>query len=255
MTDLISACEKLGLPIREDKTLSKKQSKGLPRISNQNIFWMTIQYIKMNAKRFLETFIFHYGAPDNIVSVVDINRKFKQFILKVKEPRRIFYEKVWNLKQNRYVMEKRTTNEFTQTYLCGKDETHLFIAGISEQNGAVSKVIQAHRSLKPFNVKDYIRKGYRVKRQGEYFFIQVDDKMEDYIENCIKNKIVKLQRKVNCMGDFRERHLAEYLVCIKDNYYVYGKIWDLQHKTLKLNNWYKVERNLEITSDRIRWID
>ena len=73
-----------------------------------------------------------------------------------------------------------TTDDSSRKYLMGMDEKHLFICQIPETERVVNKVVGAHRGLKPKEIR-----GAKEKRQGEFFFVEVKDKV--YVKGKIRH--------------------------------------------------------------------
>ena len=65
-----------------------------------------------------------------------------------------------------------------------------------------------------------------------------------------------LEKKFSIVDNFRP-HIAEQLLNIKEEIFVTGKIKHVEHRTLKLNGWFKVLRNTEVRTRTgiIDWID
>lgn len=221
-------------------------------VRNTDIFQMSISF--KGKKRRREYFQVYSGAPDNDVRIIDADKDHKQVVLLVHEPKRQFCRTVWSIKKQKYVEELQTTPEFIRKYLCGMDESHYFIAELPTNVGAINKVKQAHKVLKPKEIaKNEKRKG-RIKRQGEWFFIPASMTEIEEIEG--NKKEIKRKKR---MGDgWGNAHVAEQIIDTEYGSFVSGNICHIEHKTLKLHGWFKVIKNTESRSSsagRYNWID
>lgn len=166
------------------------------------------------------------------------------------EPPREFTSHQWNRKINKYEEVKRATPGFMRKFLLGMDEAHLFITELP-QVGAINKVKDAHKVLKPEYIIKSEKEIRRIKRQGEWFFIPVTSEEQKRIENNINF----LEKKIP-LEDRTNPHIAEQLLNIKEEIFVLRKIQHIEHKTLKLNGWFRVLKNTEVRTTRILdWID
>ena len=249
MQDLVIWFEKAGLSCRVDKDAVSRAFS----IGNFDIFQMSIDTRGKKRKR--EFFRIFPGAIDNDVRVIDADPIHKQVILFVHEPEREFKRLVWNRekKRNEEVTEK--TPDFIRKYLMGFDEKQYFIAELPSNLGAINKVSDAHRILKPKEVTKQAKETKRIKRQGEWFFIPASAQELDLIEAQLEF-IEKKERIGDRAGN---SHIADRLLRIRGDEFVSGKIAHIEHKTLKLRGWFRVLQNNEsprtaITS-RFNWID
>ena len=224
-----------------------------PRMtSNRDIFQMTIAVRGKKNKR--EYFKIYYGDEDNDIRVIDVDPETQQLILLVREPPREFKTYKMNEKTGLYDIEvTRKTPSLTRKYLIGMDEAHLFISELP-QEGAINKIKEAHKILKPEYVIKSEKDNRRIKRQGEWFFIPVSTKEQELIEkneNFIEKK-VPIGRTVQV-----NVHTADELLNLEDKIYVNGKIRHVEHKTLKLRGWFRVLKNIEVQNriGVINWID
>jgi hypothetical protein len=230
------------------KLLLKLERRPPTWVGNSDIFQLSIATKGSKNKR--EIFRLFPGDEENEVRVVDVDPEKQQLILLVNEPSREFVTEEWNSTTKRMEKIKHRTPNFTRRYLLGMDEAHLFIAELP-QEGAINKVKEAHEILKPEYVIKSEKETNRIKRQGEWFFIPVTTKEQNLIEEN-ENSIKKKQP----IGGANP-HIADQLIRIDDEIYVKGKIKHVEHRTLKLNGWFRVLRNTEVTS-RTRvfgWID
>ncbi|MHA1824731.1 MAG: hypothetical protein ACTSXM_12810 [Promethearchaeota archaeon] len=130
------------------------------------------------------------------------------------------------------------------------DESHLFIAELPNNLGLINKIKDAHKILKPNDVLEKEKKTIKIKRQGEWFFIPATSKEIELIEgnsNLIEKKIPLGSNTWRS----RNSHVADQLINIRENQYASGKISHVEHKTLKLQGWFKVMRNNEARTSAI----
>ncbi|MHA1821707.1 MAG: hypothetical protein ACTSVC_14630, partial [Promethearchaeota archaeon] len=149
MVDLVSAFNKINICAVERTSSNKSEYKSRFQIMSDKIFWIRIGYFLQGKTYQIEGYIVHYGDPDNIIWVTDINKKYRQLILKVKEPERVFKVRQYDYSKGKYIITTEKTSKFTSTYLCGSDEKHLFISTIPQRKGAVNTVLDAHKALQP----------------------------------------------------------------------------------------------------------
>ena len=137
----------------------------------------------------------------------------------------------------------------------------MFIAELPNNLGAVNKVKDAHRILKPNYVAKKEKVTGRIKRQGEWFFIPVSPEEQELIEENMN----LIEKKDRIGGGWRgNAHIADQLLRITDKEYVTGRISHIEHKTLKLHGWFRVERNTEgrisgtqsaYITNGVKWVD
>jgi len=231
------------------KLLLKLERSPLTWAGNSDIFQLSIATKGSKNKR--EIFRLFPGHEENEVRVVDVDPENQQLILLVNEPSREFVTEEWNFTTKKMEKIKHKTPSFIRRYLLGMDEAHLFIAELP-QEGAINKVKEAHEILKPEYVIKSEKETKRIKRQGEWFFIPVTTKEQNLIDNN-ENLIEKKQP----IEGGRNPHIADQLISIKDEIYVKGKIKHVEHRTLKLNGWFRVLKNTEVRSQTriFGWID
>ncbi len=231
------------------KLLLKLVKNPMRNINNQEVFQLSI--VTKGSKRKREIFQLYPGNENNDVRVIDVDPSTQQLILLVNEPPREFTSHQWNRKTNKYEEVKRTTPGFMRKYLLGMDEAHLFIAELP-QEGTINKVKDAHKVLKPEYIIKSEKETRRIKRQGEWFFIPVTSEEQKMIEKNINF----LEKKIP-IEDRTNPHIAEQLLNIKGELFVTGKIKHIEHRTLKLNGWFRVLKNTEVRSRTgiIGWID
>lgn len=128
----------------------------------------------------------------------------------------------------------------------GKDETHYFIAQLPNNVGIINKVGDAHRILKPKPVQVMEKNKYRIKRQGEWFFLPASNREMEKIE---KNKnFIEYNIPLGSRWLSRRSHIADQYLENIGEVFVKGKIKHMDHKTLKLHGWFKVLLNAEARS-------
>jgi len=175
-------------------------------------------------------------------------------------------------------------------FLLGHDERHWFVAGISR--ASVSTVAQAKDSLKPVVVKE-AEKGLSRKhlnrrknaarvRQGEWFFIPVDVKVD--ARQIHKNEPIRRGRSKPHMCAELYREGGESVWVNRENpngisgaeyqrlpesqrgpgwrnmvrnarVLVRGRITHPDHETLVLNGWHEVHMNSEAGSAEVAFLD
>ena len=231
------------------KLLLKLEKSPLISFGNPDIFQLSIAIKGSKNKR--EIFRLYPGHEENEVRVIDADPNNQQLILLVNEPSRQFINQEWNSKTNRFEDVPHSTPGFIRKYLLGMDEAHLFITELPRE-GAINKVKEAHKILKPEYVIKSEKDRKRIKRQGEWFFIPVTPE-EQKIINDHENFI---EKKESIDGGANP-HIAELLLSVQEEIFVKGKIKHVEHRTLKLNGWFRVLRNTEIRSRTriINWID
>lgn len=205
------------------------------------VFQMTIKTRRDERRKpKVEYFEIFYGDKENDIRVIDLNKKLRQVLLLVHEPRRKFTIKDRDWQTGKERSRVHVTPDWQRTYLAGLDQTHLFIAELPRR---VATVEAAHAILKPAIAKC----NPATKRQGEWFFIPVTSDEEHLIEG--PDIIIDHVKAIP--GNSRNQHVAEELVKIdkvnskEPDVFVRGKITHVDHKALVLKRWYRVERNTE----------
>jgi hypothetical protein len=233
---------------------------------NPDIFQMDIQRPRIG-----ETFRLWQGHPSNSVRVTDSDRKIRQLVLLVQEPSRSFEVTVRKSRRANapdqvrglsFVKEtatawifRRWTDPTMRRYLCGMDESHLFIA---EFAGGTT-VRDAHRLLKPDAVREADRSAPgRTLRQGEWFFVSPSAAELRLLEHRIA-ETPHIVRRFTSLGGNGRPHVADQVVRISE-VYARGRIRHPDHKTLLLPGWRRVHRNAEVHgaamgSNGVFWID
>jgi hypothetical protein len=117
-------------------------------------------------------------------------------------------------------------------YLCGMDERHTFVAGVS---GDAKSIREAHKKLRPVGTNDKDQN----KRQGEWFFIGKDFPGEPDKRNVLYNYALKRHPR-------SKPHVAEMAVKRGERVYVKGWVEHEDHAPLFLDEWCLVLLNNEI---------
>jgi hypothetical protein len=240
MQDLKRWFNKAKVPVKIEKEPLKSIRLS---VNNQDIFRMNIDTRGKKHKR--EYFRIYYGHPENDIRVIDTDSKNQQLILLVNEPERKYTVRIWEPKKSVWLSQTQKSPNFLRKYLIGMDESHLFIAELPNNLGPINKIKDAHNVLKPNNVLEKEKKTNRIKRQGEWFFIPTTQKEIELIEdnsNLIEKKM-PLRSNVRIS---RNSHIADQLINIGEEQFVSGKISHIEHKTLKLQGWFKVVLNNEV---------
>jgi len=245
MQDLKRWFDKARVPVKIEK---KPLGSITNSVNNQDIFQMTVDTRGKENKR--EYFRIYYGHPKNDIRVVDTDSKNQQVILLVNEPEREYTVRTWDRIKADWVFHTQKSPNFLRKYLMGMDESHLFIAELPRNLGPINKIKDAHKILKPDIVLEKEKNTKRIKRQGEWFFIPVTIKECELID---KNSNL-IEKKISIgTNSWRSRnsHVADQLINIRENQFVSGKITHVEHKTLKLQGWFKVLRNNETRTSAI----
>lgn len=238
---------------------------------SRDIFQMDIQ-----RRRKAEQFRLWPGHASNTLRVTDVDRGRRQLVLLVQEASRSFEERIQKrfttparleleLKRaggrlvretsTAYVLERWTPGTMRR-YLCGMDESHLFIAQVP----GGTTVRDAHRELKPEAVRDAERsRPGRTLRQGEWFFLSLAEGERTLLEAHLAEMPYALSRKESLGGNGRP-HVADEVVRDADRVYARGSVRHPDHQTLQLDGWRRVHRNAEIRqaafgSNGVYWID
>ncbi len=255
-----------------------------PLAANPQIFQMDI-----HAGRSGEYFRVWPGARGNVAEVLDPDRGRRQLVLRVAEPRRRFEERVrrfpgqsrtWaEVRASRlggrvvaeasqaWVIERWTPAE-ERRYLCGMDESHLFIAQVRQG----STVAEAHEALKPAAVHQAEeRLAEPTRRQGEWFFVPASSSDAEFICAYVSMHPRSLRRE-SPVGDGGRPHVAETVARIDrrrhllrrevrfPEVFAMGWVRHPDHREIVLPTWHRVIRNAEVPqptvgSLRVQWID
>ncbi len=229
------------------------------------------------------------GARGNVVEVLDGDPRLRQVVLRVQEARRRFLETLtrfpgrergWAEAQaarvgGRIVREalhqwtvERWTPEEERRFLCGADESRLFIAQVRQGE----TVPEAHAALKPEEVVDAEEKAPGVvRRQGEWFFLPASFEDEEQIRAYAATHPRALEREA-AIGRGGTPHVADSVVRVDrrerrggrelrlPEVYAVGWVRHPDHAALHLERWHKAVHNAEVAQPsleerRVRWID
>ncbi len=178
-----------------------------------------------------------------------------------------------------------------QRFLCGHDERHWFVAGIS---GAVSTVRSAKQSLMPAQIMQQVkalppgevdnRRNAVFKRQGEWFFIPTNREFDESLVlfNEPLQRTVRSQPHI-CQEIYREGGELVYIMGLREyseyefkklqekypnihkgrvrtmvkNPHVYarGHVKHKDHATIHLAVWHRVLINAEFTTSAVSFLD
>jgi len=227
------------------------------------------------------------GARDIDFAVLDGDARFRQVVLRVREPRRPYEAIVpkWSWRTPAWAKEEARrlggetlrdtgrhwvfrlwTPDQERRYLCGFDERSLFIAQI-RQGDTVSG---AHTSLMPEEVSGY-QDPLRVIRQGEWFFLPAMDQdlaaLRDYVPTHPRSV-----RESEPLGPGGQPHVADEVVVIdrrerprgremrRREILARGRVRHPDHAELCLQAWHRVVRNRAVAPagpdlQRLKWID
>jgi hypothetical protein len=212
--------------------------------------------------------------------VLSTDAGLRQVVLLVREPKRLFREKLsraagirlGELKTQARRMGGRlsATTATTWTlerwtsgkarYLCGRDERHLFIARL---NGGTT-VKEAHASLRPRRLPA------EAIRQGEWFFVPLTPWEEQRLDAMIEaHRAVLLAKEP--LGAGGHPHTADELVRVPAPawtgasrgpgvaVFVRGAVRHEEHATVRFRHWVSVLRNAEPGPEgqvrNVFWID
>ena len=177
-----------------------------------------------------------------------------------------------------------------QRFLCGYDERHWFVAGVTAR---VSTVRDAKASLIPVNIQERVkglaskhlnkRRNAAFKRQGEWFFIPVNRDVPKHL--ILKDEPLRrtASRKPHiCQEIYREGGELVYIVWGKEmtkaeythrkktdpkfnpwspqmmrnpEVYARGYVRHEDHATIKLENWHRVFINAESSTSGVSFLD
>jgi hypothetical protein len=212
---------------------------GNLRDNADKIFQMTIDPGKTERFRI-------FKGQGNDVRVLDVDSKKEQVLLFVKEPKRIFKEVRYDPKLHKDVETTSETPDYIRRYLMGMDERRLFISELPDRQGKINTVEDAHRILKPYEVKDRKkRKKIKILRQGEWFFTEASPAELLLINESLK--LVESKQPIVLSSTIRSRkpHIAEQILKIDDKVFVKGRIRHEDHKTKEFFVWHRVFMNTE----------
>lgn len=247
-------------------------SKAIIERTNADIVQIDIpRTIRGNSRK--EWFRIWPGAEGNRIEVVNVDKRIKQLVLMVHEPRREFFveQRDWRTRKTKKI--KQTTTDQKRHFLCGVDERQLFIADLPR---GCTTVADAHSSLKTATVTFAEGKAPgKTVRQGEWFFVHPTKEEKEAITAVTTKKRSAIMRKT-AIGRGGNPHVAEELLRMpsddvglklrhgypaqsRDAIYVRGGIRHVDHKTVKFKTWRRVIRNNEPSGGSgmsgVNWID
>lgn len=192
------------------------------------------------------------------LEVLGIDRAHQQVVLLVKEPRAVFEESLRLPARKRALKFQRLTTGDARRFLIGMDEQHLFIAPLSTAAGSVA---QAHAQLQPPAVAAARVRGVRVVRQGEWFFVAADEKLQARIAEHVHRLGVERHVAIGSpwRGEFARVARGHYVdervafstpvpqnrLEFEEWECVRGHVRHPDHKVLVLKTWHRVQRNTE----------
>lgn len=212
----------------------------------------------------LQRFRAYAGHPANALEVVDADVSLHQVVLRVDEPERSFEVRlgrgevapegvdVLRVERGAAVVSRSTTGQ-VRHFLCGMDESHLFIALLPS---LAATVRDAHRALRP-SLLDSLEASApsRAIRQGEWFFVPLREDEEQRVDVLARRTYRVHHRKgiAETAGIRRvgRPHVAEDVVVVRDpsaqedRVYVRGAVVHPDHKTIVLRGWHRTVPNTE----------
>jgi len=215
-----------------------------------------IVQIDIARSRGAEWFRVFPGDPSNDIEVDHADASNRQLVMTVLEGRRSF-----DIRVGDEVVERFTRGR-PQHYLCGKDESHLFIAHLPRR---ATNVQHAHMLLAPIVPADYERQP-RI-RQGEWFFFQATP---DDLAELARLEVLGYGLRTNAGIAETARwrrpgrpHVASMIRVLKGpvtdrarRVFVRGEVRHPDHRTLLLRDWHRVLPNGEVPNPRgVRWVD
>jgi hypothetical protein len=222
-----------------------------------------------------ELFRMFPGAPSNRLIVTTYDKSERQLVLFVHEPRRRFEATVSRSApievgtrvlfedRHRRVIES-VTPERKRHFLCGMDESHLFIAQLPH---AAPTIKDAHRALAPAIPPQYgAQRADRVRRQGEWFLLPITP-LETNELDAVAPSEVRVRVGVAQAANLRRAgrpHVADEVIVIADStvelgvrIYARGAIRHPDHRTVELRAWHRVIPNRERFEQPVGvlWVD
>ncbi|MFO0614106.1 MAG: hypothetical protein U0414_16050 [Polyangiaceae bacterium] len=222
----------------------------------------------------LQRFRVFPGHSANALDVLDADASLHQVVLRVDEPMRLFEVRVRRseapldadvLREERgsLVIARRTSGT-VRHFLCGMDESHLFIAQLPS---LASSVGAAHAALRP-EVLDRLEKTGPSIRQGEWFFVPLSDEEHARVDTLAKRayrvhhkKGIAEAARLSRLG---RQHVANEVVVVPDvasgeeRIFVRGAVVHPDHKTVVLRAWHRTIPNtehLEVPVPGVDWYD
>jgi hypothetical protein len=262
---------------------------GPLRNGNRDIFQMDVLASKVRDRECIRIWP---GDRKNQLTVPSVDRSRRQLVLFVQEPVRKFTVKVDRVrfrdgrylpavlspgekvlgKTDTYWEVERRTDGSLRRFLCGMDETHLFVA----QFAAGETVADAHAALRPPEVDGAERRAPgETVRQGEWFFIPLEAGEREALEAYLRRTPRAIRNRAP-VGAGQKPHVADQVVLREVvggwtgrrwrravgllRAYARGSVRHPDHASLHLDSWRRVVRNQEVTASRVGdngvyWID
>ncbi|MFO0551000.1 MAG: hypothetical protein U0271_21595 [Polyangiaceae bacterium] len=223
-----------------------------------------------------ERFRIYPGHTTNVLEVVDADRTLRQLVLRVSEAERTFVAHVHRAELEPgarvvgrvgdvFHVEHHTVGD-DRSFLMGMDEAHLFIALLPLHAGSISA---AHAALKPELVAREEARGARIVRQGEWFFIGLEEDEQRVVGDLARRSLKVLHRVgiAEAIGLHRlgRPHVAEEVMIVRgipdargdrgERFYVRGMVQHPDHKTITLRGWHRTVPNLEEITAPIPGVD
>lgn len=212
----------------------------------------------------LQRFRVYPGHPTNVLDVVDADPSLHQVVLRVDEPERAFEVRlgrgevapdgvdVLRVERGSAVVSRSTSGQ-VRHFLCGMDESHLFIALLPS---LAESVRDAHRALRPAALDALEASAPSgAIRQGEWFFIPLQE-AEEHRVDVLARRTYRVHHKkgiAEAAGIRRigRPHVADDVVVLRepssreDRVYVRGAIVHPDHRTIVLRGWHRTVPNTE----------
>jgi hypothetical protein len=239
-----------------------------------------------------EYYVVWPGGDDNLAVVQGVDKKERQLVMMVREPRQWFWEAVprwtartalkrgdWRasiarqarvaaddvVKMGEDLWVRRSTEARKRHFLVGRDERQLFMCRLPR---ACTTVAEAHTALRVPEAKLNARSVLeRAVRQGEWFFVPAEADDVVRLETGIAARRLWVWRRVS-INAFIPRagksHVVDELVDTRDDagnrqVFARGRVRHVDHKTVRLYRWVRVFRNREVEEGRSPfgggWID
>ncbi len=201
------------------------------------------------------------GAAVTVVDVLSIDREFRQVVLRVREaPQRVEERMrrppeagatVLGRRGRNWIVE-RWTAPVERRFLCGADQSHLFVAHVPSGN----TVRETHEALRPREVVDAdARWPGSTVRQGEWFFVRLSPHELEAVRS-IAATWPNLRRREPIAWQGRP-HFAEQIIRLPGErdprsgerlwrIFVRGRVWHDDHRTVSFDEWRRVILNAEV---------
>lgn len=200
-----------------------------------------------------EFILLHYGARVE-VSALAVDRHLHQLVLGVEEPETKIVTMEWNPGLRQRIPVERVVPASSRRLLIGMDERHLFVCPLQQK---ASSVREAHQKLMPPAVQRALHLG--PKRQGEWFFVPVQD-AEVLEKITVEFTLMGATRRRGIGGEARGRraHVVDEQLRLGEDTFVRGRVRHPEHHVLELRGWHQVHRNTERVDSQIKgmtWVD